>query len=78
MYWMLSFLVVLFIIFKDHGETFVEHPWFIFISLCALIYAPFWLTRAINDYEEHVQEEEISLFDKQALQVLDQMSITGR
>ena len=71
LYWSLTFLVVLFILCKDHGQTVVEHPWFIFFSLCALLYAPFWLTRAVSAYEEHVQEQEIGLMDKQALQVLD-------
>ena len=54
MYWVLSFLVCLFIMFKDHGETVVEHTLFVLTSLCLLFYAPIWLRQAIVNYEEAV------------------------
>ena len=77
-YWAFSIMVVLFIIFKDHGETVVEHPVFILISLCMLVYCPFWLSRSIQTYEEQVQEEEICAIDKQALRYLNRMSLSYR
>ena len=67
LYWFFSFLVCLCILFKEHGETVVEHPLFLIISLAMLFYAPFWLTKAMDKYEEQVQEEEISAIDKQGL-----------
>lgn len=50
LYWFLSVLVCLFIILKDHGETVVEHGWFILASLCLLVYSPFWMNKAVFTY----------------------------
>ena len=44
--------MVFFIMFKVHGETFVEHPLFILSSVLMLLYAPFWMAKAIFNYEE--------------------------
>jgi len=52
MYWGFSFFVVLLIMVKERGLTVVEHGFFVLISLCLLSYAPFWLSKAINGYEE--------------------------
>lgn len=78
MYWCFSILLCLFIVFKDRGETLVEHGWFILISVCLLFYAPIWMTNAVYYYQEEVQEAEISSFDKIALKALEQMSLRGR
>ena len=54
MYWFFSLLMCLLILTKDHGETVVEHPLFLLISFSMLLYAPFWLAKAIFAYEEQV------------------------
>ena len=77
-YWFFSFFTVLFIMFRQHGETVVEHPLFIISSILLFLYAPFWLSNAVQYYEEHVQEEEISAIDKQALKALERMSLGYR
>lgn len=62
-YWVISYLMVSFIMFKEHGETVVEHPLFIIVSILLFLYAPFWLSNAIQGYEEHVQDVEIAGMD---------------
>lgn len=54
MYWFFSIFVCLFILGKDHGETVVEHGLFILASLCLLMYAPFWMNKAVFTYQEEV------------------------
>ena len=77
-YWFFSFFTVLFITFRQHGETIVEHPFFIIVSIIFLLYAPFWMAKAVLCYEEQVQEEEIRSMDKQALRKLEKMSLGYR
>ena len=42
----------------------VEHPVFIIVSILLFLYAPFWMSRSILNYEEQVQEDEICAMDK--------------
>ena len=63
-YWFISYFMVCFIMFKKHGETVVEHPLFVMISILLFLYAPFWMAKAILRFEEHVQEVEISGMDQ--------------
>jgi len=51
-YWFFTGLVIISIMSKDRGLTLVEHLFFVIFSLCLLIYAPFWLLKAIDVYEE--------------------------
>lgn len=67
LYWCSSVLLVLFVLSKDRGETVVEQGWFVLLSLVVLLYAPFWLSNAIYDYQEHVQELEIQGINKAVL-----------
>lgn len=71
-------MLVFFMMVVGRGQSsIVEHFWFLFISLCLIAYAPFWLSNAINTYEEQVQEVEISAIDQEALRCLDRMSIAS-
>ncbi len=78
LYWFFSFLVTLFILMKDRGETVVAHTWFVLISLTTLFYAPFWLSKAIQFYEDQVQENEIAAIGQGALGALERMSLAYR
>ena len=62
-YWIITILVILCIMMKNKGLTMVEHPLFVISSICLLAYAPFWLSKAINRYEEKVQEKELAQID---------------
>ena len=77
-YWFFSFFTVMLIAFRERGETIVEHPLFVIVSILFFLYAPFWMAKAVLCYEEYVQEEEISSMDKQALRTLERMSLGYR
>ena len=78
LYWIFSALVIVFIMAKDKGLSVVEHPLFVISSICLLSYAPFWLSKAIDRYEETTQERELAEVDSQALRCLEQMSLSYR
>ena len=62
-YWIFSFFTVLFIRFRWHGETLVENPFFGMTLILFFLYVPFMIAKTVVQYEEHVQEEEISAMD---------------
>ena len=63
---------------KDRGETVVEHTWFVLISLATLFYAPFWLSKSLQLYEDQVQDAEIAEIEHGAQRALECMSLSYR